>query len=103
MLALCKEIVIFLLVAKLLENLGVGEKYGKFVRLMISLVVVLKLITQIFALTDVQFDFDKITGEIEKRLMVETEEKMPTQMIETVEGIHIPESKIEVEEIMWKK
>ena len=40
MLALCKEIVIFLLVAKLLENLGVGEKYGKFVRLMISIIVV---------------------------------------------------------------
>lgn len=103
MLALCKEVVIFLLVAKLLENLGVGEKYGKFVRLMISLVVVLKLITPIFSLTDVQFDFEQITGEIEKRLMVETEENMPTQKIETVEGVQIPESKIEVEEIVWEK
>ena len=76
MLALCKEIVIFLLVAKLLENLGVGEKYGKFVRLMISLIVVLKLIAPIFSLADGQFDFEKMTGEIEKRLMIDTEEKV---------------------------
>lgn len=103
MLALCKEIVIFLLVAKLLENLGVGEKYGKFVRLMISMIVVLKLITPIFSLVDEQFDFEKEFGEIEKRLIMETEERMPTQMIEAVEGIQIPESKIEVEEIMWEK
>ena len=103
MLALCKKIVIFLLVAKLLENLGVGEKYGKFVRLMISLIVVLKLIAPIFSLADGQFDFEKMTGEIERRLMIDTEEKMPTQIIETVEGVKISESSIEVEKIKWEK
>ena len=81
MLALCKEIVIFLLVAKLLENLGVGEKYGKFVRLMISFIVVLKLITPIFSFADGQFDFEKMTGEIERRLMIDTEEQQTSGSI----------------------
>ena len=103
MLELCKGIVAFLLVAKLLENIGVGEKYGKFVRLMISLIVVLKLITPIFALLDGEFDFEKMTGEIEKRLMLENDEQMPTQMIDVVEGIQISDREIEVEEIEWEK
>ena len=87
----------------MLENLGIGEKYGKFVRLMISLIVVLKLITPIFSVVDGQFNFEEMTGELEKRLTLETEEKMPMQMIEVVEGVQISESEIEVEEIKWEK
>lgn len=104
MLTLCKEIVVFLILAKMLESFQVGEKYGRFIKLIISLIVVLKLITPVFSLFNSEFDFAKLASEIEKRLIVESESAEVIQEdIETVEKIEISEMKVKVEEIQWEK
>lgn len=104
MLTLCKEIVVFLILAKMLESFQVGEKYGRFIKLIISLIVVLKLITPVFSLFNSEFDFAKLASEIEKRLIVESESAEVIQEdIETVEKIEISEKKVKVEEIQWEK
>ena len=101
MLSICKEIVVFLLVAKLLENFGTLEKYGKFVRLIVSFIVVLKLITPIFSFVGDGFDFKQVTSEIEKRFVVEIEEKEQSKEILEIDKIAIPAGEIIVEEIRW--
>ena len=102
MLSLCKEIVIFLLIAKLLENFGTLEKYGKFVRLIISFIVILKLITPIFTWIGEDFDLSQITKEMEERLVVDLE-NMPDSEMSEVDEIKIDDGKIVVEEIRWEK
>lgn len=102
MLALCKEIVIFLIIAKMLEGFQAGNKYAKFVKLIISLIVVLKLITPIFSLFDSQFDLTKIATEIEQELVFEEGQEKVAEYTELVETIEIPETKVEVEEIKWE-
>lgn len=97
MVTLCKEIVIFLFFAKILGNLGVSEKYGKFVKLLISLIVVLKLITPVFALFDGEFDFSKMALEIENELNFETEK------IEEIKTVEMSEIQIKVEDTTWEK
>ena len=97
MIKLCKEIVIFLFFAKILENFGVSEKYGKFVKLIISLIVVLKLITPVFALFNGDFNFPEIALDIENELVFETEE------IKKVEAVEKSEIEIKVEDAAWKK
>jgi len=103
MLSVCKEIVVFLLVAKLLENFGTLERYGKFVRLIVSLIVVLKLITPIFSLIGGEFDLTQISSEMEKRFILDEEETFPAKEIVAVEKIEIAEGRIVVEEISWEK
>lgn len=105
MLTLCKEIVVFLILAKMLESFQVGNKYGKFVKLIISLIVVLKLITPIFSIFDNDFDLTKMATEIEERLFMEEEvlqDEMP-EYTKVVENIEIQETKVNVEEIKWEK
>ena len=103
MLSICKEIVVFLLVAKLLENFGTLDKYGKFVRLIVSFIVVLKLITPIFSFIGGGFDLQQISSEIEKRFSVETEELESRKEISEINEIDIPVENIIVEEIRWEK
>ena len=104
MLTLCKEIVVFLILAKMLESFQTGKKYGKFIKLIISLIVVLKLITPVFSLFDSEFDFTRLASEIEKRLTVESEVTEAVQEdIEAVAKVEISERKIKVEEIQWEK
>lgn len=103
MLSICKEIVVFLLVAKLLENFGTLEKYGKFVRLIVSFIVVLKLITPIFSFIGGDFDLQKISSEIETRFVVGIEELESSKEISEINKIEIPVENIIVEEIRWEK
>lgn len=104
MLNLCKEIVVFLILAKMLESFQAGEKYGKFLKLIISLIVVLKLITPVFSLFNSEFDFENVVSEMEKRLLVENESIEGIQEdIELVKKIEISEMKVNVEEIQWEK
>lgn len=103
MLSICKEIVVFLLVAKLLENFGTLEKYGKFVRLIVSFIVVLKLITPIFSILDADLNLQQISSEIEKRFLIDIEETVPEKVTREVDKIEIPVSEIVVEEIRWEK
>ena len=103
MLALCKEIVIFLIVAKMFESLQSGEKYGKYVKLIIALIVVLKLITPVFALFHTDFDFTDMVTEIEKRLFFEESGIGLESDMEQVENIEIPGIDVKVEEIQWEK
>ena len=70
MLKLCKEIVVFLFFAKMLESFGVSERYGKYVKLLISLIVVLKLITPVFSLVNGEFDFPNVALELEEKWKV---------------------------------
>ncbi len=103
MLKLCKEIVVFLFIAKLLENFGVSERYGKFVKLLISLIVVLKLITPVFSFFDSEFDFSKLALEMEKRLVVESETAVFREEVKEIETVQMSEIQIKVEDIEWKK
>lgn len=103
MLALCKEIVIFLIVAKMFESLQSGEKYGKYVKLIIALIVVLKLITPVFSLFRTDFDFTDMVTEIEKRLFFEESGIGLESDMEQVENIEIPGIDVKVEEIQWEK
>jgi hypothetical protein len=103
MLSICKEIVVFLLVAKLLENFGTLEKYGKFVRLIVSFIVVLKLITPIFSILGADLNLQQISSEIEKRFLIDIEDTVPDIETREVDKIEIPVSEIVVEEIRWEK
>lgn len=103
MLALCKEIVIFLIVAKIFESLQSGEKYGKYVKLIIALIVVLKLITPVFSLFNTDFDFVDMVTEIEKRLIFKESDDRLENETEQVENIEIPGIDVKVEEIQWEK
>lgn len=102
MVQLCKEIVIFLLLAKLLEVFGVGEKYGKFVKLLISLMVVLKLITPVFSAFNGEFGFDKFDFAEEMVNWGEDSENEETD-IKEVGLVEIFVQQIEVEDIKWEK
>ena len=104
MLTLCKEIVVFLIVAKMLESFQIGKKYGKFVKLIISLIVVLKLITPIFSIFNADFDMGKMAMEMEEKLVFNEESLLETANEESViEPVEIQQTKIEVEEIRWEK
>lgn len=104
MVTLCKEIVIFLILAKLLESFRVGDKYGKFIKIIIALIVVLKLITPIFSLIDVGFDFEGIVSEIENRIYMRGETyDVLQEEIKPIENIEISGVKIKVEEVQWEK
>ena len=103
MLTICKEIVVFLILAKMLEGFQNGSKYGKFVKLIISLIVVLKLITPIFSFFDGDFDLGKITAGIEQRFAIENEIFYLSEEVGVVENIEIAETAVKVEEIRWEK
>lgn len=103
MLKICKEIVVFLILAKVLESFQTGNKYGKFVKLTISLIVVLKLITPIFSLFDREFDWEKMMSEIEQRLVFEETIEEPVEDTMGVEMVQIEETRVYVEEIKWEK
>lgn len=103
MLNLCKEIVVFLVIAKMLESLQSGNKYGRFVKLIISLIVVLKLIGPVFSLVNSDFDLKKSIMQIEERFNDDDGIFMSDEEIETVEEVEISEIDVEVEEIRWKK
>lgn len=103
MLALCKEIVIFLIVAKIFESLQSGEKYGKYVKLIIALIVVLKLITPVFSLVHTDFDFTDTVTEIEKRLIYGENDDGLESGMDKVENIEISGIDVKVEEIQWEK
>ena len=104
MIKLCKEIVIFLFFAKILENFGVSEKYGKFVKLILSLIVVLKLITPVFSLFGNKFHIDEMAKEMEKYFMIEEEnyESLEAERAD-IEKVNIPDVHLKVEEIQWEK
>ncbi len=70
MLVLCKEIVVFLLLAKILEGFEAGKKYGKFVRLIISLIVVLQILNPVVTFLNKDFEMIDIAREIEKRFEI---------------------------------
>lgn len=103
MLTICKEIVVFLIVAKMLESFQSGNKYGKFVKLIISLIVVLKIITPIFSLFNENFDLEKMASEIEQRFVIESEKGKISENIDSIESIEIEETMINVEEIRWER
>ena len=103
MLTICKEIVVFLILAKMLEGFQNGSKYGKFVKLIVSLIVVLKLITPIFSFFNGEFDLEKITAEIEQRFLSESMKMELEEDVENVENIEIAETTVIVEEIIWEK
>lgn len=100
MLLLCKELVIFLIVAKMLEGLQSGKKYGKFIKLIISLIVVLKLISPIISVFDKDFNFKDVMENIENRLEITGEEVVNRTDVEMIE---ISDVDICVEEIWWEK
>lgn len=103
MLTVCKEIVVFLVLAKMLESFQNGSKYGRFVKLIISLIVVLKIITPVFSLFDKEFDLEKISAQIEQRFVVESETIEMSETVLEVESIEITKPAINVEEIKWEK
>lgn len=103
MIKLCKEIVIFLFISKLLENFGVNEKYGKFVKLLISLIVVLKLITPVFSLFNSEFDFSKLALEMEEQLTIENETELVEEEVNEIQTVQVHEIQIKVEDVEWKK
>lgn len=103
MLAICKEIVVFLIVAKMVESFQNGNKYGKFVKLIISLIVVLKIITPIFSLFGGDFDLEKMASEIEQRFVMESEKIEVSEEVKPVENIEIAGLTVNVEEIQWEK
>lgn len=103
MLDLCKQIVIFLLFAKMLEGFWTENKYGKFIKLIISFVVVLKLITPVFSLIDSDFDFGKIAAKIENELMkIEGDEEIREDIV-PVEKIEVAGIEVKVETVGWEK
>lgn len=103
MLTICKEIVVFLIVAKMLESFQNGSKYGKFVKLIISLIVVLKIITPIFSFVDGDFDLEKLASEIEHRFVTESEKIEVSEEVEPIEIVEITGTDVNVEEIKWEK
>lgn len=103
MLAICKEIVVFLIVAKMLESFQNGGKYGKFVKLIISLIVVLKIITPIFSLLGGDFYLEKMASEIEQRFVIESEKIEVSQEVKPIENIEITGTTVNVEDIQWEK
>lgn len=102
MLALCKSIVIFLILAKILESFQADNKYGKFVKLIISLIVLLKILTPIISFFESDFDLIDNISEIENSFILEDTVQEET-MIEQIETIEMPEIVVEVEEVKWKK
>lgn len=102
MLELCKGIVIFLVLAKILESFQAGNKYGKFVKFIISLIVLLKILTPIIAFFENDFDFINRISQIENNFLLEDMPKEET-IIEQVETIEMPEIVVEVEEVKWEK
>ncbi len=103
MLDLCKEIVVFLLFAKMLEGFQTENKYGKFIKLLISLVVVLKLITPIFSLFDGDFDFSKMVTQIEHKLMQSEENEDAREDVAPVEKIEVAGIEVKVDAVRWEK
>lgn len=102
MLALCKGIVIFLILAKILESFQAGNKYGKFVKFIISLIVLLKILTPVISFLESDFDFTDKVNEMESKFILEKQVPKET-IIEQVETIEMPEIVVEVEEVNWKK
>lgn len=104
MVQLCKEIVIFLVLAKIMEGFCQGNKYGKFMKLMISLVVLLKLITPIISLFDESIELTKTIERIENRIFIEEIlEENPPVFHEQIEKISVEDVEILVEDISWEK
>ncbi|MBQ8039461.1 MAG: stage III sporulation protein AF [Lachnospiraceae bacterium] len=102
MVNLCKEIVAFLLVAKILESFQTENKYGKIIKLLIALVVVLKLITPLFTLFDSDFDFNKAVTQMEKRFVRMDGDIVTGEEIVPIEKIEIDGIEIKVGEIGWE-
>ena len=103
MLSICKEMVVFLILAKMLEGFQNSSKYSKFVKLVISLIVVLKFVTPIATFFQSDFDLEKITAEIEKRFVIESESVETPEEIELVETVEILKTDVSLEEIWWEK
>lgn len=103
MLKLCKEIVVFLFFAKMLESFGVSERYGKYVKLLISLIVVLKLITPVFSLVNGEFDFHNVALELEEKLFFDKEAEGVKEEVDKVETVQMSGIQIKVEDIEWKE
>lgn len=105
MVTLCKEIVLFLILTKVLESFQAGNKYGKFIKFIISLVVLLKIITPIVSFFRSDFDLVDSINQIESYLIIE-EENLETQVPtfqEAIENVDIKEVDIKVEEVKWEK
>ncbi len=102
MLGLCKGIVIFLILAKVLEGFQAGNKYGRFVKFIISLIVLLQILTPIISFFESDFNFVDKVNEIGSSFVLE--EQVPEEtIIEQVETIEMPEIVVEVEEVEWEK
>ncbi len=95
MLALCKEIVVFLVIAKVLESFQIGKKYGKFVRLIISLIVLLKMIVPVITFFNGDFELSSQMSNIEKELFYL---EQPVREIEPVKEIELSQIKIDLGE-----
>lgn len=100
MLSLCKEIVVFLILAKVLESFQAGNKYAKFVKFIISLIVLLKIITPIISFFESDFNLTDRINEIENRFFIE---EANLEEVEAVRTIEMEEISVEVEEIEWEK
>lgn len=103
MVKLCKEIVIFLVLAKVLEGFCGGNKYGKFIKVMISLVVLLKLMTPLISLFGKNPDISQSLERIEEIFYMEDLDKNTSVLTENVDDVKIEEIDIEVENIAWEK
>ncbi len=103
MLDLCKQIVIFLLFAKMLEGFWTENKYGKFIKLIISLVVVLKIITPVFSLFDSSFDLGNLATKIESELMKIEGDEERRKDVAPVEKIEVAGIEVKVETVGWEK
>lgn len=98
---ICREIVLFLIVAKILESFISDNKFGKFVKLIVSLIIVLKLIAPVFSLFNSGFEYENIVAKIEQRLEVPNIQ-LGRETAEEIKIAEIEEMKIEVEEIGWE-
>ena len=101
MLDICKEIVLFLILAKISESFISDNKFGRFVKLIVSLIVVLKLISPVFSLFNSGFEYENIAANIEQKLELPSVESGKETM-EEIKIEEISEMKIEVEEIGWE-
>ena len=102
MLDICKEIIIFLMVAKLLESLQSGNKFGKYLKFIISLIVVLKLVSPILSVFESEFDFQKIFLQIEEKMELSSE-VLYEEEFNVEDIVEIPGVGVKVEEIQWEK
>ena len=96
---LCKEIIVFLVFAKVLEGFFAENKYGKFIKLIVSLIVVLKLMNPIFSFFDAEFDLAAKLNGIEYELWPEHKENVT----EKVGDVEITKVEVKVEDIWWEK